>query len=254
MQQVKRGAPKGLEEGLVQILQDSFGDDLDSVVIYGSYLRAAFAPGVSDVNVLVVLGSAEADAIRTFGRNGRRFLKRHKITPLILARQEFLSSADVFPMEYYDIVERHKLLHGRDVTKELSLRPRNLRHEVEHQLRGSLVSLRQLLAAMESRRVFRATLLKRELLAWYGSVAAVLRGLLRLKKTGDTPEAAEELIRRINESYGLEGGPFLTLVALRQGGKADVEALADSLVERLTRLVQIVDQMETGADGPGDAS
>jgi DNA-binding MarR family transcriptional regulator len=81
-------------------------------------------------------------------------------------------------------------------------------------------------------------------LAWYGSVSAVLRGLLRLKQSGPTPEVADELISRLNESYGLEGGPFLNLVALRQGGKADVEALADALVERLSRLVEIVDRME----------
>lgn len=246
MRQVKRGALKGLEEGLVSLVADAYGENAISVIIYGSYLRSTFAPGVSDVNVLIVLNRAEGAAIRRFGARGRRFLKRQKITPLILSQAEFLSSADVFPMEYLDIVERHKVLSGPDITEQLDLSSRNLRHQVEHQLRGSLVSLRQLVAAVDQRRLFRHTLLRRELRAWYGSVSAVLRGLLRLKGVHETPEQADELVTAVNAAYGFEAGPLLELIALRQGGKADVEALANQLVDRLTRLVEIVDTMDAG--------
>lgn len=234
----------GLEAGLSALVEKAFGNSAISVILYGSYLRSTFAPGVSDVNVLIVLTSADAEALRRFGSQGRRFLKRHNITPLILTKGEFLSSSDVFPMEYLDIVERHKVLSGPDLTSELDLDSKNLRHQVEHQLRGSLVSLRQLVAAIDQRRLFRHTLLRRELRSWYGSVASVFRGLLRLSGTGSTPETAEETVSAMNAAYGLESGPFLQLVALRQGGKADVVALAAAVVERLTRLVEIVDVMD----------
>jgi hypothetical protein len=152
-------------------------------------------------------------------------------------------------MEYLDIVERHTVLSGPDLTEKLDLSRDNLRHQVEHQLRGSLVSLRQLVSAIDQRRFFRTTLLKRELRAWYGSVSAVLRGLLRLKGVEVTPESPDELVTAMNTAYGLEAGPLLTLVALRQGGKADVEILANDLVDRLTTLVGIVDTMEGEAAG-----
>lgn len=249
MKQVRRGALKGMEEGIVSLVEGSFGSEAISVIIYGSYLRSTFAPGVSDVNVLIVLRRANGDDIRRFGRQGRRFLKRNNVTPLILTQSEFLSSADVFPMEYLDIVERHTVLSGPDLSEELDLSRDNLRHQVEHQLRGSLVSLRQLVSAIDQRRFFRTTLLKRELRAWYGSVSAVLRGLLRLKGVDVTPESPDELVTAMNSAYGLEAGPLLTLVALRQGGKADVEILANDLVDRLTKLVEIVDTMEGEAAG-----
>lgn len=249
MKQVRRGALKGMEDGIVSLVNDSFGNGAVSVIIYGSYLRSTYAPGVSDVNVLIVLEEASGEGIRRFGQHGRRFLKRHNVTPLILTRSEFLSSADVFPMEYLDIVERHTVLSGPDLTEKLDLSRDNLRHQVEHQLRGSLVSLRQLVSAIDQRRFSRTTLLKRELRAWYGSVSAVLRGLLRLKGVAATPESPDELVTAMNTAYGLEAGPLLTLVALRQGGKADVEILANDLVDRLTTLVAIVDTMEGEAAG-----
>ena len=231
---------RAVEQDFVTLAEEVFGEELVSVILYGSYLRPTFRPGVSDVNALVILSRSLPHALREFGRRGHRMVKRWRITPLILSRSEFTTSSDVFPVEYLDIVEGHKVLTGPDVTEELEINRANLRHEIEHQLRGSLVALRQLAVAAGRRRLFRNTLLQRELRQWYGSLSAMLRGLLRLKGAAEIPHPPEDLVRAVNSSLGLEPGPIVQLLRGDGSGPKGLD-LVDGILERLSKLVEIVD-------------
>lgn len=248
-----QGIKQAVETEFVALCRSVFGERLVSLTLYGSYLRETFSPGVSDVNVLVIVSENLPDALRRLGRQGRRLMRKNRITPLVLSRREFVSSADVFPMEYMDIVENHQVLVGPDVTSELEIDRQNLRHQIEHELRGNLVSLRQLAVAAGKPRLFRARLLRRELLQGYGRLAALLRGLLRLKGVSEIPTAPEELVSAVNAALGFEPGPIMTLLACREAGtKAECpesDQLIDDLLERLTELVEIVDGMEGSGGG-----
>jgi len=237
----KEATDKAIEFDLVSIARVAFGDALEAIVVYGSYLKDTFTPGTSDVNVLIVVKEGHEASLRAFGRAGRKVLRRHRITPLVLTRREFTTSADVFPMEYLDMVESHRVITGPDVTAELDISHAHLRHEVEHQLRGSLVSLRQLAIAAGRPRPFRKVLLRRRLEEWYGSISAMLRGLLRLSGATEVPQRPEALLAEINRTLGLEPGPFLQLLSCREGDCPDSVELIDALLERLARLVEIVD-------------
>lgn len=239
---------QAIEGDFVTLAKSIFGGGLESVIVYGSFLKETFVSGVSDVNVLVIASDGHEAGLRELGRTGRRVMRRHRITPLVLTRREFTTSADVFPMEYLDIVDTHKVLYGPDVTAELDISRSNLRHEVEHQLRGSLVTLRQLAIAAGRPRPFRKFLLRRRLEEWYGSLAAILRGLLRLQGVTPVPQRPQELVGSINRVLGLEPGPILDLLACREGLCPDSIELIDALLERLSRLVRIVDA------GPGSDS
>jgi predicted nucleotidyltransferase len=231
---------RAIEEDFVNILKDSLGDNLYSVVVYGSYATTGFRPGVSDVNVLILSEESAARSLKSLSKRAHRLMRRRRITPLLLTRGEFLTSADVFPMEYMDMQARHSVLYGPDPTGELTFSQDNLRHQLEHQLRGSLVSLRQLvLSAKGSGR-----LLGRYLKRWYGSIGAIFRGVLRLSGTTELPQTPEELVRQMNDSLGLEAGPFLTLLGYRSGERTDPNALATELLIRLESLVAIVDAFE----------
>jgi hypothetical protein len=145
-------------------------------------------------------------------------------------------------MEYMDMQAHHTVLYGADPTEELTFSHDNLRHQLEHQLRGSLVSLRQLVLSAKGR----SRLLGRYLKRWYGSIGALFRGVLRLKGVTELPRTPEELVRQMNESLGLEAGPFLTLLRYRSGERVDPNSLAKELVVRLESLVAIVDAFEAG--------
>ncbi|MFW5744825.1 MAG: hypothetical protein ACOC2D_16240 [Spirochaetota bacterium] len=244
---------RALGVDFVELARSVFGEAVESVIVYGSFLKPTFTPGASDVNVLVVVGEGHESALRELGRRGRRLMRTHRITPLVMTHREFVTSADVFPMEYLDIVETHQVLYGPDVTRDLEISKANLRHETEHQLRGSLVTLRQLAVVAGRPRPFRKLLLRRRLEEWYGSLAAILRGLLRLHDAAEVPQAPDELVREINRVLGLESGPILQLLACRQGECPDSVELIDGLLERLARLVEIVDAGPGAADTKGSS-
>jgi predicted nucleotidyltransferase len=222
-------------------LKETFGEQLDAVVLYGSYVQGSFEAGVSDVNVLVLLAEPQPAALARLSKTAGKLMRRHRITPLLMSSGEFARSSDVFPMEYLDIADRHRTIHGEDPTATLSIDRRNLRHQLEHQMRGNLIALRQLVLAARGRR----RLLGRELKRWYGPLAAVFRGLLRLRGAETVPTDPAELIAGVNEALGLEPGPFSRLVAYRNGAAEDPEELAAELLGRLAELVRLVDAMES---------
>jgi predicted nucleotidyltransferase len=232
---------QAVEVDFLAKLTEAFGERLDSVVLYGSYVEGDFQAGVSDVNVLVLLSEPDPEALGRLAKSAGAMMRKRRITPLVLASGEFARSSDVFPMEYLDIAARHRLLHGEDPTATLAIDRRNLRHQLEHQMRGNLISLRQLVLAARGRR----RLLGRELKRWYGPVAAVFRGLLRLKSVDPVPTDPDALISSVNETFGLEPGPFMQLVAYRKGESADPVGLADGLLLRLADLVDTIDRMES---------
>ena len=232
---------QAVESEFTPLVRSVFGDALESITLYGSVVKPTFDPSTSDVNVLVLVAEASPAALREFGRRSRRLLRNYRITPLLLTTAEFTNSADVFPMEYLDIKAAHTVIDGRDVTADLQISDQNLRHEVEHALRGSLVALRQLTIAASRSRPFRKALLQRRLLEWYGSLSAILRGLLRLSGADTVPDNPEQLVAEINRSLGLEPGALMTLLACRSGDCPDSMELLDGLLERLQRLVEIVD-------------
>ena len=98
---------QAVETEFVSLARRVFSDDLVALILYGSYLKSTFVQGVSDINVLVIVAENRPVALARIGSEGARLLRRHRITPLVLTRREFVSSADVFPMEYLDIVEIH---------------------------------------------------------------------------------------------------------------------------------------------------
>lgn len=232
---------QAIEHDFIELCKSAFGESLESVIVYGSFLRETFRPGSSDVNLLIVVKRGHEPSLRDFGRAGRRLMRRHRMTPLVLTHQEFVGSADVFPMEYLDIVQTHRVLHGPNVTDDLTISRANLRHEVEHQLRGNLMALRQLAIAAGRPRPFRKHLLRRRLEDWSGSVSAILRALLRLRGVEIIPEVPEQLVESVNRELGLESGPLLHLAGGRVAEYHDSVALIDALLERLARLVEIVD-------------
>ncbi|TVQ96305.1 MAG: hypothetical protein EA403_16465 [Spirochaetaceae bacterium] len=231
-----------LESELVPLVQTAFGPDLSSVVVYGSYAAGRWVSGSSDINVLILLGRCEPAALKAFGDRGRRFLQKNRITPLVLTVAEFSSSADVFPMEYMDIIARHRVLFGADPTEHVQFSPSNLRHQLEHQLRGTMVSLRQLVIAARGRN----RLLRAELKTFAGPIAALFRGLLRLTGGSDIPTDPQALANAVNQVLGFTPGPFVQLFSLQAGGNREIDphALVDQILVRLSELIEIVDRYE----------
>ena len=77
----------------------------------------------------------------------RAWIKAGHPAPLIMTEAEWRDSADAFPIEYEDIRAAHRVLAGKDPWSGIRVRPEHARRQVEHELMGKLMHLRQAYAA-----------------------------------------------------------------------------------------------------------
>ena len=119
-----------------------FGDDLVSVFLYGSAAGEDFIPGVSDYNLGVVLRSVRPEHLRRAALKVPRWRRRRIGAPLFLDPAFIRQSLDVFPIEFTEMTEAHRVLYGPDPFAGLTVGLRNLRHQCEFEVRGKLLALR----------------------------------------------------------------------------------------------------------------
>lgn len=231
---------KIVEESFLKIIQESFRDNLYSVILYGSYVSGSYVSGLSDINMLLLLSAPASEQVEQFGKNSHRLMRKYRITPIILTIAEFEGSADVFPMEYMDIKERYRVIHGTDATQTLTFTLKNLRHQLEDRLRGNLASLRQLLTASRGRERQIGAYLKNS----YGSLGTLFRSLLRIKKIQPVPVESEELLGRVGELFGIDTDPFKKLISFRNGEKAAPKQILFGLISSLEALTSRIDTLK----------
>jgi hypothetical protein len=95
------------------------------------------------VNVLVTLKSADAATLKAAAPVIDWWTKQGHPVPVVMNANELAQSADVFAIEFIDMQQRHRVLHGTDPLTALYI-PRDLhRVQVERELRTSTVKLRQ---------------------------------------------------------------------------------------------------------------
>lgn len=229
-----------VREEFLPLVERVFGHRLTSVVLYGSGADGSFRPGVSDLNILILLDEPQPELLERFANEGRRKMKKRRITPMVISEEEYRRGTDVFPMEYLDIRDRHVTLYGRDLGGELEFSETHLRHQLEQQLRGALFSLRQLILGARGRK----RVLSKELPRWYGTLQVLFKGLLRLVEREAELKSGEGALPILAERFSFDHEPFEELLALREGKKVEVQPLSHRLVLELAQLVRSVDRWE----------
>lgn len=196
---------------MVDRLQYACGDDLAAVVLYGSAARDDFHEQYSDVNLLVVLRAMKPEIYPGLSGVLTWWSHEEKLRPpTIMTLQELRESADVFAIEMLDIQGTHKVLHGQDVLAGIEV-PMNLhRVEVEHDLRTTLLRLRNhLLLTNDGDAELKAVLAK--------SVTSVLT-LFRhaLIALGDNPPHGKaQVLEHAAEVFGFDVKPLRSVLELR---------------------------------------
>ncbi len=108
---------------LVKQLRAAYGTALRSIVLYGSSAGGEAGAKKPDHNVLVIVDSLDASRLRAASAASRAWVDAGNHAPLTLTREEWTGSADIFPMEYADILDRHRVLHGEPPFDGIQRRP-----------------------------------------------------------------------------------------------------------------------------------
>jgi predicted nucleotidyltransferase len=197
---------------LVDQLKAAYGETLRSVVLYGSAVAGEHIAKKSDYNVLVVLDAVPLDRLAAVGAILRAWREAGNPAPMMFTTSEWRASSDVFPMEYADILERHRILHGEDVTQGISVSRSDLRLQVEQQTLGKLLHLRRGAMAAGDDESEQINLMEASLSA----LMVVFRGVVRL--AGEVPSQdyaalSDDVARRA----GFDAGPFRRVIQHMRG-------------------------------------
>ncbi len=203
--------PESKLQELVTRLQQAGGENLVSIVLYGSAAREDFHEQFSDVNVLVVLRQLQPNSFAALSAVLSWWSGEEKLRPpMIMTLDELRESADVFAIELLDIRRSHKTLFGQDVVTAIDV-PMNLhRVEVEHELRTTLLRLRHhLLLSPGNQDELRAVLAKS-----ITSVLTLFRHAL-IAVGEDPPQSKTQLLERAGQVFGFEVLPLRAILELR---------------------------------------
>jgi hypothetical protein len=231
---------------LVTGLREVFGERLRAVVLYGSAAAGEHIAGRSDYNVLVIVDELPVEKLRAAGAITRSWTASGNPPPLVFTAEEWRTSADVFPMEYADILERNRVLFGDPELERVRYSREHLRLQVEQEARGKLVHLRQAVIGAGDDAKAQLVIFERTL----SQIMVLFRGTARLH--GDTPpKDYEALSRTIAARAGFNSESLVRVVRHVRGTElikkeAASEALGGYLIA-LERLVRHLDQIAHSA-------
>jgi predicted nucleotidyltransferase len=228
---------------LVAKLDVTYHDRLVSVVLYGSGASGNHNPHFSDLNVLCVLKEIGPRELGEGEPVMRWWRELGHPSPLLMTEEEAHSSADSFPIEFRDMQDHRKVLHGIDVIAHLHVDTKNYRVQIEHELRAKLFRLRQQGAQVLSdpAKLLKLCVDSVPTFCMLGRHALLAGGI---EATG----GRRETVRHLREKLGGPADPLDVLLDLRED-KAGVAAgesvdLFAQYLEFIRRMVEYVDRME----------
>jgi hypothetical protein len=118
-------------------LQRIFGARLLSLVAYGP---ADHPDGAHTLALVERLDFQDLTACAPRTNDWRR---AGAAVPLLLSREEFLRTLDVFPVEYGGIIASHRLIAGENILAGLQVAEADLRRGCELQAKSHLIHLRE---------------------------------------------------------------------------------------------------------------
>jgi hypothetical protein len=235
-------ASKLTVEQLADAVARVLGERLVALLLYGSTARGTHVPERSDVNTLLICDAVDERLFEVLAPTLRDWTRAGHPGPLIFTESEWRESATAFPVEYEEVREAHRLLAGKDPWQGITVRRDDLRHQLEHELMGKLVRLRQAYGTLweEPKR------LGRVIVASAPGFLTMLRTVVRFSgkpvpvRPAELLGAAAAVIGFSTDGLGplvrhAEGGPALRL------GRRD--ALMPAYLTALARTVQYVTQL-----------
>ena len=229
-------------EQLVEQLRRAYGPELRSVVLYGSAAAGEHIPKRSDYNILVLVDELSLDRLSAAASVARAWSEGGNPAPMTLTMSEWRGSADIFAMEYADILERHKILYGESPFDGIRVDPRDLRLQLEHEAMGKLLRLRQGVLAAGGDNRLEAELLAASL----STIMVIFRSVARLE--GDTaPKDNVALAQTVGRYAGFDALPFERVVRQVRGEQTiaagDVRSVVAGYLAGMEKLVAHLDRL-----------
>jgi len=192
-----------------------YGNDLVSVILYGSGAGGDFDPKRSDINLLIVLSSMDVELIAKSSEIQSKYLKQRFSIPLFMDKKYITQSQDSYPIEFLNMKGCYRLLYGEDVLDSVSIESDHLRLQIERELKGKWLHLLQEYPYARKNRKHLLELAQLSLKAY----APVFRAMLNLKGV-EIPHNRNELFKEIESVYKISDRPFQNILESFSGNTA----------------------------------
>lgn len=240
---------RALTDAFSELINEA-GDTLESLILFGSAASDEFDPDQSDLNLLVVLRRDDRDALELMGPPLAKLMRRHKVSPMITTGEELKTSADVFPVKFLNIRERHRMLFGPDPFTAMQIRQVHLRLRCEQELKNMSLKLRRSLIARAATSTARRDMIR----SFLPPFATVLRTMLGL--AGErVPKGRREVLEAAADAFDLPREQLGQLAKVGWGEVDDLEeealeALSHAFLRVVATAAAVADRMPESSDSP----
>jgi len=224
-------------------LEETCGDNLESVILYGSAVGTDFSKEYSDYNTIVILKDTSPSELSMMGKLVRKWVRHGNPPPHIFDRTHIEQSRDVFPLEFTDIADRHEILFGNDPFKNMKIDRVNLRHQCESELKGKVLHLRSYFT-LNSHKPKR---ISKMMLATFPGFVAVFKGVTHL--IGEPPEKeTRRLVEQLAKRIDFNPQVFMDLILVREGNaflprRAEALSAFERYLTEIQTITNFVDRM-----------
>ena len=230
---------------LVDELRAAHGNNLASIVLYGSVAAGDQVELRSDYNLLIALNRITSDDLRLSETAMRDWRSLGQPMPVYFTVGELKRAADVFPIEFLQMEKARKVLYGRDPFEFVDISTANLRHQTEYELRTKLIQLRRLYVPA-STSVEKLSALMSDSLA---SFAALFRAVLILLDR-EPPVGKADSVRATVRLLDLEGSPFEQILELRAKSgstltETETNTVFSAYMAQIERVIEAVDRLKS---------
>jgi predicted nucleotidyltransferase len=217
-----------------------FGEDLVSVILYGSGVTKEYDPKKSDLNFLIVLSEAGIERLHLAHELVAKWRKKKVSTPLFLTKDYIESSLDTFPIEFLNIKRNYRVIVGEDVLEGISFNRDFVRMQCERELKGKLLLLRERYVETRGKPKVLSELISASL----PTFIFVFNGLLYLLGQ-KIPETKGETVSILSTELNLDGELFASLLQTEAGtpksSPVEIKDLFRRYLKEIRRLALLMD-------------
>jgi len=239
--------PEEIFEPLTNDYKELFGEDLISIILYGSGARGDYIPKRSDLNFLILLTEDGIEMLHIAFKTVAKWHRYRVSTPLFLTKSYIESSLDTFPIEFLNIKHSYKLLWGEDILRDLTFEPRFIRLQCERELKGKLLYLREHFLETQGKTKLLEELIIRSLPTFFSLFNAII---FLLRK--EIPKSKKEAIEIIAKDTGVNAKLFYQLLNIKEGREKlssnKAIDLFESYIQQIRNLSRFVDTMQIKED------
>lgn len=225
---------------LVESLKKELGENLTSIIAFGS--QANVEDAKNNLNIMIVTNTLSAENLYAISKPIQKWVKAKNPIPVIMNKDEWYSSFDVYAIEYSDIKGNYRLIYGEDLVQSISINKYFLRLECEAELKSLLLKYKNnFLMNIRSDKE-----MKKLLSHVIKTLLVIFRSVLRLHDCA-VPYRAVDIIEFVSNYLNFNKIVMLKLAKVKYEGddytKQELMYIEAELVKDIQHILKQVDAM-----------